>query len=244
MVQLTLVREHARITCRENTIVVAPICLVLDRVNMFSILEDRFVDDIASRADQFRSSYYLQTEEFRHLNENLLTYVNDMKRMDNENRQLERTIDEIRKAYVATLASQLERLPADFREESNTLTTANLERYRSKSRARRCLNEREELKKRIHFLSVNEKEYNKRLNSLQRQDRTMRTEITRLAEHYRQLTDYVQAEKQTHRRAMSKVDELQNAFEQICIDRSKTEVTIVRLLVRSPACVCFQFCLV
>ncbi|CAF1577086.1 unnamed protein product, partial [Rotaria sordida] len=66
---------------------------------------------------------------------------------------------------------QLKRLPEDFRQESHILTEGHIEHYKSKLHAKRFINEREELKKRIDFVARNKKEQIKRLNNLQKQQR-------------------------------------------------------------------------
>ncbi|CAF1490824.1 unnamed protein product, partial [Rotaria sordida] len=63
----------------------------------------------------------------------------------------------------------LKRLPEDFRQESHILTEGHIEHYKSKLHAKRFINEREELKKRIDFVARNKKEQIKRLNNLQKQ---------------------------------------------------------------------------
>lgn len=199
------------------------------RLNMYGLLEDRCLDDVVSRAEQARLSYSLQHEEFRSLNGNLQVYLTDMKRIEDENRQLEGVIEQIRNDYILTLEQHLKRLPNDFRQESQTLNNAHLERYRSKSRARRHLNERDETKKRIQFLVSQEKESSKRCNQLQKQERSMNNEMTKLNEQMQHLLRYVDNEKQTHRQAMEKVDQLQLQLEQACVQRSKTEVIDVSL---------------
>ena len=191
---------------------------------MYGLLEDRCLDDVVSRAEQARLSYSLQHEEFRYLNANLQVYLTDMKRIEDENRQLEGMIEQIRNDYILTLEQHLKRLPNDFRQESQTLNNAHLERYRSKSRARRHLNEREETKKRIQFLVSQEKEASKRCNQLQKQERSMNNEMAKLNEQMQHLLRHVENEKQTHRQAMEKVDQLQLQLEQACVQRSKTEV--------------------
>jgi chromosome segregation ATPase len=185
-------------------------------------------DDVFSLAERSRFSYNLQTEEFRNLNTNLQTYLNDIKRIDDENRQLQTNIDEIRSNYLITLENHVKRLPEDFRQESSILTEAHIERYKSKSRAKRFINEREELKKRIHFLASNDKEQIKRLNNLQKQERLVQNEFKNLNDQIQNLYTYVENEKQTHRQAMEKVDYLQIQLERSCIDRSKTEVILTQ----------------
>jgi chromosome segregation ATPase len=187
------------------------------------------LEDVVSRAEQSRFSYTLQTEEFRQLNSNLQTYLNNIKTIDDENRQLQEKIEQIRTNYIRTLENHLKRLPEDFRQESYILTEAHIERYKSKSRAKRFINEREELKKRINFVLNNEKEQLKHLNNLQKQERFVKNEFQNLNEQIQHLYHYVRTEKQTHQRAMTKVDDLQIQLEQICIERSKTEFEIQTL---------------
>jgi chromosome segregation ATPase len=196
---------------------------------MLNFVKDQLLDDVVSRAEQSRFSYTLQTEEFRNLNSNLQAYLNDIKIIDEENRQLQDNIEQIRTNYIITLENHLKRLPEDFREESSILTEAHIERYKSKSRAKRSINEREELKKRINFAVSNEKNQIKRLNNLQKQERLVNNEFKNLNAQIQNLYNYVQTEKQTHQQAMDKVDNLQIQLEQICIERSKTEFEIQTL---------------
>jgi chromosome segregation ATPase len=197
---------------------------------MLNLNEDQLLDDIVYRAEQSRFSYNLQNEEFRNLNTNLQTYLNDIKRIDNENRQLQTNIDQIRTNYLITLENHLKRLPEDFRQESSTLTDAHIERYKSKSRAKRFINEREELKKRIQFLTSNDKEQAKRLNNLQKQERLIQNEFKILNDQLQNLYNHVDNEKQTCRQAMEKVDDLQIQLEKISVERSKTEVRKKKIL--------------
>jgi hypothetical protein len=196
---------------------------------MLNTPEDQLLDDVVSRVEQSRFSYKLQTEEFRNLNTNFQTYLNDTKIIDDANRQLQKNIEQIRTNYIITLENHLKRLPEDFRQESHILTEAHIERYKSKSRAERFINEREELKKRIHFVASNEKDQIKRLNNLQKQERLIENEFKIINEQIQNLYNYLQTEKQIHREAMDKVDNLQVQLEQICIERSKTEFEIQTL---------------
>jgi len=196
---------------------------------MLNTPEDQLLDDVVSRVEQSRFSYKLQTEEFRNLNTNFQTYLNDTKIIDDANRQLQENIEQIRTNYIITLENHLKRLPEDFRQESHILTEAHIERYKSKSRAKRFINEREELKKRIHFVASNEKDQIKRLNNLQKQERLIENEFKIINEQIQNLYNYLQTEKQIHREAMDKVDNLQLQLEQICIERSKTEFEIQTL---------------
>ena len=191
---------------------------------MFTTLEDQFLDDAVTRAGQSRASYNIQTEEFRTLNTNLQAYVVDMQTIDEQNRQLQEKIEQIRKEYILALETHLQRLPSDFREQSQTLTAAHLERYRSKSRAKRFLKERDELKRRINFVASDEKEQTKRLKALQKQERLVGNEFNKLNQHIQSLLTYVENEKQNYRIATEKVDHLQIQLERICVERSQTEV--------------------
>ena len=191
---------------------------------MLNLNEDQLLDDMVYRAEQSRFSYNLQTEEFRNLNTNLQTYLNDIKRIDDENRQLQTTVDQIRSNYLTTLENHLKRLPEDFRQESSTLTDAHIERYKSKSRAKRFISEREELKKRIQFLTSNDKEQAKRLNNLQKREHLIQNEFKVLNDQLQNLYYHVDNEKQTYRQAMDKVDDLQTQLEKVSVERSKTEV--------------------
>lgn len=186
-------------------------------------------NDVVLRAEQSRVSYNLQTEEFRNLNANLEIYLGDIKIIDNDNSQLQETIEQIRTRYILTLENNLKRLPNDFRIQSQILTDAHLERYKFKSRTRRLLAEREELKRRIHFVSTNEKDQTKYLNNLQKQERSIQNQFNQLNEQYQHVLKYVENEKQLHQQAMNKVDHLQIQREQIFIERSKIEFEIQTL---------------
>jgi chromosome segregation ATPase len=192
---------------------------------MFSLFNDQLV----LQAEQSRVSYNIQTEEFRSLNANLENYLGDIKIIDEENRKLQENIQSIRTKYISTIENHLTCLPNDFRKQSQILTDAHLQRYKFKSHTRRLLNEREELKRRIQFVGNNEKDQIKYLNILEKQERTKRNEFEKLNEQYQNLLKYVENEKQIHRQSMDKVDHLQIQFEQICIDRSKTEFEIQTL---------------
>ncbi|CAF3295658.1 unnamed protein product [Rotaria sp. Silwood2] len=196
---------------------------------MLNFFGDHLLDDVFSRAKQSRLEYNIQTEEFRNLNGNLQTYLNDIKKIDDENHQLQNNIEQLRTNYIKTLENHLKRLPEDFRQESHTLTEAHIERYKSKSHAKRFINEREELKKRINFVASNEKEQVKRLNNLQRQQCSVEKELKSLNEQLQNLYSYVEIEKQTHQQAMDKVDDLQIQLEKISIQRSKAEFEIQTL---------------
>jgi chromosome segregation ATPase len=189
-----------------------------------NVLESHLLDDVVFRVEQSRFESNFQAEEFRHLNTNFQTYLTDIKQIDDENSQLQNNIEQIRTAYIRTLENHLKRLPEDFRQESHVLTEAHLERYKSKSRAKRFFNEREEMKKRINFVGNNEKEQLKRLNHLQRQERTVQNEMKSLHDQYRNAVSHVEREKRVHQQAMKKIDQLQVQLEQVSIERSKTEV--------------------
>lgn len=186
-------------------------------------------DDIVLRAEQSRVSYNLQKEEFRYLNANLENYLDDMKIIDNNNTQLQETIEEIRTKYILTLENHLKRLPNDFRMQSQILTDAHLERYRFKSRTRRLVSEREELKRRINFVSINEKDQIKHLNYLQKQERLIENELNQLNEQYQYVLKYVENEKILYQQSLNKIDQLQIELEQSYIERSKTEFEIQTL---------------
>jgi hypothetical protein len=192
---------------------------------MFSLFNDQFI----LRAEQSRVSYNLQTEEFRSLNANLENYLGDIKIIDDENRQLQENIQLIRTKYISTIENHLKGLPNDFREHSQILTDAHIERYKYKSRTRRLVTEREELKRRIQFVANSEKDQIKYLNILEKQERSNRNELEKLNKEYQRLVKYVENEKQIHRQAMNKVDNLQIKLEQTCIDRSKIEFEIQTL---------------
>ncbi len=192
---------------------------------MFSLFNDQFI----LRAEQSRVSYNLQTEEFRSLNANLENYLGDIKIIDDENRQLQENIQLIRTKYISTIENHLKGLPNDFRQHSQILTDAHIERYKYKSRTRRLVTEREELKRRIQFVANSEKDQIKYLNILEKQERSNRNELEKLNKEYQRLVKYVENEKQIHRQAMNKVDNLQIKLEQTCIDRSKIEFEIQTL---------------
>ena len=191
---------------------------------MINTLQDSLLDEAVHRAEQSRHSYNVQTEEFRHLNANLQSYLDEIKTIDEENRRIQESIEAIRASYVTTLEHHLIRLPNNFRQQSQTLTQAHVERYKSKSRARRLTSEREELKRRIHFVARNEKDQHKQLTVLHKQERLVQNEFRQLSSHIESLLRSVENEKQLHRQAMSKVDHLQLQLEQVCVERSKTEV--------------------
>ncbi|CAF3471943.1 unnamed protein product [Rotaria socialis] len=196
---------------------------------MFNLLGDQAFEDLVTRVEQSRVAYHSQAEDFRDLNGSLQTYLKDIKKIDDENRLLQDNIEQIRTNYILTLDNHLKRLPQDFREHSHELTEAHIERYKSKSKARRFINEREELKKRINFVSSNEKEQTKRINNLQRHQNLVQKELKSLNEQLQNLYVFVENEKQQHLKAMSKVDDLQIQLEHICIQRSKTEFEIQTL---------------
>jgi hypothetical protein len=196
---------------------------------MFSLFEDQLIGDVFSRAEQSRVSYNLQTEEFRNLNADLQTYLGDIKTIDDNNHQLQENIEEIRTKYISTLENHLKLLPNDFRQQSQILTDAHLTRYKFKSRTRRLISERDEFKRRIHFVAKNEKDQLKHLNLLQKQERSIRNEFMKLNEQLQRLLKYVENEKQIHQQSMDKVDDLQIQLEQSFIERSKTEFEIQTL---------------
>jgi chromosome segregation ATPase len=196
---------------------------------MLSLFDDQLIDDVFSRAEQSRVSYNLQTEEFRTLNADLQSYLGDIKTIDDDNHQLQENIEQIRTKYILQLENHLKLLPNDFRVQSQILTDAHLERYKLKSRTRRFISEREEIKRRINFVATNEKDQIKHLNILQKQERLIHNEYLKLNEQLERLLKYVENEKQTYRQAMDKVDDLQTQLEQICIERSKTEFEIQTL---------------
>jgi len=196
---------------------------------MFNLFEDQLIDDAVSRAEQSRVSYNLQTEEFRSLNTNLQTYLDDIKKIDDDNHKLQENIEQIRTQYIITLENHLKRLPNDFRIQSQLLNDVHIERYKLKSRTRRFLTEREEYKRRINFVSRNEKDQIKQLNILQKQERIIRNEFTQLNEQLQRTLKYVDNEKQIHQQAMDRVDDLQIQLEQKCVERSKTEFEIQSL---------------
>jgi len=196
---------------------------------MFNLFEDQLIDDAVLRAEQSRVSYNLQTEEFRSLNTNLQTYLDDIKIIDDDNHKLQENIEQIRTQYIITLENHLKRLPNDFRIQSQLLNDVHIERYKLKSRTRRFLTEREEYKRRINFVTRNEKDQIKQLNILQKQERIIRNEFTQLNEQLQRLLKYVENEKQIHQQAMDRVDDLQIQLEQKCVERSKTEFEIQSL---------------
>ena len=191
---------------------------------MLNLIDECCLDGLLLRVEQSRLSYTVQREEFHQLNENLQIYLHEMKRVEDENRQIQTKIDELRGNYFSTLEQHLKRLPSDFQQESEILNQAHLERYRSKSRARRHLNEREELKKRVQFLLNQEKQQMKIINNLNKQKHRLTIESMKLNEQIQHLMNYVDKEKQTYHHSMEKVDQLYLQLEQICVERSKTEV--------------------
>ncbi|CAM2724985.1 unnamed protein product [Rotaria socialis] len=185
--------------------------------------------DVVSHAEKFRISYNLQTEEFRNLNADLQTYLGDLKTIDDGNRQLQESIEQIRTNYILSLENQLKRLPQDFHEHSRILTDGHIQRYASKSRARRFFNETEEFKRRISFVSSNEKEQTKRLNVLQKIECSAHNELIKLNQQLQSCLKYVEKEKQVHQKSMDTVDNLQVQLEQKYVERSKTEFEIQTL---------------
>lgn len=171
-----------------------------------------------------RHSYDVQTEEFRLLNADLTTYLNEMKTLDDDNRQLQQMIDEIRKSYLIDLENHLLRVPENFRDQSRKLTSAHLERYKFKCRARRFVAEREEFKRRIHFVAVDEKQQIKHLKILEKQHRAILKENQHIVEQLETYLKNFEKEKTIHRQAMDRVDQLQHEYERICVERSKSEV--------------------
>ncbi|CAF1183420.1 unnamed protein product [Adineta ricciae] len=196
---------------------------------MGNVFDDQLWNDVASRVEQSRSSYNIQAEQFRSLNTNFQTYLIDIKQIDDDNNRLQNSIEEIRTNYIQTLENHLKRLPEDFRQESSVLTDAHLQRYKSKTRAKRFINEREEIKKRINFVVNNEKEQLKRLNQLQRQDRAIQNELKCINEQLQSAFNHVEREKQIHRQATDKIDQLQMQLEQVYVERSKTEFEVQSL---------------
>ncbi|CAF1050170.1 unnamed protein product [Adineta ricciae] len=196
---------------------------------MVNVFDDQLWNDVASRVEQSRSSYNIQAEQFRSLNTNFQTYLIDTKQIDDDNNRLQNSIEEIRTNYIQTLENHLKRLPEDFRQESLVLTDAHLQRYKSKTRAKRFINEREEIKKRINFVVNNEKEQLKRLNQLQRQDRAVQNELKCINEQLQSALNHVEREKQIHRQATEKIDQLQMQLEQVYVERSKTEFEVQSL---------------
>ena len=193
-------------------------------MKLMTNLEDPFLDDVVHRAEQYRQSYNNQTEEFRHLNSNLFTYLDEIKTIDGENGNLQEKIEQLRRNFLLDLENSLNVLPKNFRQLSEKLTDAHHERYKFKSRARRFANDREELKRRIQFVSNCEKDQLKRLAQLQKEQRSTGNECRKLNEQYENLLHFVEKEKEIHQQSMSKVDQLQCELEQIYVERSKSEV--------------------
>ena len=177
----------------------------------------------------FNPTRYSSTEEFHQLNSHLQIYLDDIKRIDQHNRQLQEIIDHFRQDFLRTLEEHFTRLPKDFRGESDVLTQAHVQRYEWKSRARRFLAEREELKKRIYFLVHSEKEQTKRRIVLERTDRQLENDCEIIQEQLRHVYHYVQREKQIHQQSMDHLDQLRIQLEQISIERSKREFQIQSL---------------
>ena len=200
-------------------------------------------DRAVHQAEQSRQSYNVQTEEFRSLNENFTSYLDEIKTIDGFNRQLQQQIDQMREEFVRLLETHLLRAPDEFRELSRALTAAHLERYKFKSRARRFAAEREEWKRRIRFVSADTKEQIKQLNLMEKRHRASCTEHRQIAEQITNLGRHVENEKIHHRQAMDRVDQLQQDFERVCVERSKTEVKLLRLrlLLRLNSLLLLQF---
>lgn len=169
------------------------------------------------------------TEEFHQLNSYLQIYLNDIKRIDEHNRQLQQTIEHHRREYLQTFEEHFTRLPDDFRGESEVLTQAHRQRYEWKSRARRYLAEREELKKRIYFLIHTEKEEIKHRNLLERINSQSINDLRIIKDQFQHVYRYVQREKEIHQQLMDHLDQLRIQLEQISIERSKQEFYIQSL---------------
>ena len=181
-------------------------------------------DRVVHQAEQSRQSYNVQTEEFRSLNEDFTSYLDEIKTIDGLNRQLQQQIDTIRDDFIKMLETHLRRAPDEFRQWSQTLTVAHLERYKFKSRARRFVAEREEWKRRIRFVSADSKEQVKQRTLTEKRHRTSCQEHRQIVQRMNQFVQHVENEKILHRQAMDRLDQLQQDFERVCVDRSKTEV--------------------
>lgn len=186
-------------------------------------------DDVVFRIEQSRSSYNNQADEFRSLNSNLENYLDNIRTIDNNNQQLQEQIEQIRREYLLTLENHFKRLPDDFHAQSQTLTNVHLQRYQFKSRTRRLHAERQELKRRIEFLSSTEKLHLKHLTNLQKQDRLIQHELIKLTEQYENLCKQVQNVKHIYQQSMGQLDQLQIHYEDICSQRSKSEFEIQTL---------------
>lgn len=191
---------------------------------MYNEFEYDLIDDVVSRATQSRVSYTSQAEEFRSLNADLQTYLDDLKTIDDDNRQLQESIEQFRTNYIQALENHLKILPNDFHQESVLLTNGHIERYKLKCCTRRFLSEREEFKRRINFLSIDEKEQIKRLNALQKKERAVRNEFIKLNQQIQNYEINLEKEKQSHQQAMNILDDLRIQLEQKCVERSNTEV--------------------
>lgn len=168
-------------------------------------------------------------EEFHQLNSHLEIYLDDIKRIDDENGRLQEQIDRLRTDYIQSVESHLKRLPEDFRDESDVLTRAHRQRYEWKSRAKRFLAEREELKKRIYFLGNAEKEQVKRRHMLEKFQRQLELDCRRIREQMNNLSENVQREKQIHQQSINHLDQLRLQLEQISIERSRRQFEIQSL---------------
>jgi chromosome segregation ATPase len=190
-----------------------------DRAN-----DSHWLDNVLMQMEQSKISYDVQREEFHQLNDSLQVYLTDMKSIEDDNRYLHEKIGKLRSNHLVSLEEHLKRLPNDFRQESDILNRAHVERYRSKSRARRYINEREELKKRIHFLVNQDKLDRKQMNRLRKQEHSMSNEIKQLHEEIERVRHHVDNEKQNYQQSMNVFDRLQREFEHVCVERSKAEV--------------------
>jgi len=186
-------------------------------------------DDVVFHIEQSRSSYNNQTNEFRGLNTNLENYLENIKTIDHDNRQLQQQIEQIHGEYLLTLENHFKRLPDDFHEQSRILTDVHLQRYQLKSRTRRLHAQRQEFKRRIEFVSTTEKSQLKHLAHLQKQDRHLRQDLSQLTDQYEKLFNQVQNDKLIYQQSMTIFDQLQIHFEDICLQRSKSEFEVQAL---------------
>ena len=163
-------------------------------------------------------------EEFHQLNENLQLFVNDLKSLEDQNRIYRENLFELRRESFQDFEENLKRLPRDFRHESDVLNAAHVERYRSKSRARRFVTEREEMKKRIQFLVQWDRDQSKRVDRAEKSEQKLQNELKLLNDQLDQLDEIVRNEKNLYERSMKKLDELFVEYEDKCVERSQTEV--------------------
>ncbi|CAF1540877.1 unnamed protein product, partial [Didymodactylos carnosus] len=187
------------------------------------------IDDYVNRAERSRLSYNQQTDEFRQLNHDFQAYLGDIRTIDDENQEKTAKIEHLRNEYISTIENLLRKLPGDFHVNSTILNDAVLDRYRLKSKVKRLQMEKDEFKKRIGFLVQNDKDQQKMLTNLVKQERFVKQEFSKLNEQMKSIMMYVENEKQQNRQAMEKVDSLLVQLEKSSIDKAKTQYEIQTL---------------